>query len=89
MRSVGRKRPKNYAYCTLPGKKEFKVSGFTLNWTNCKVINFEAIKSLICTKHDKQIEIINPGKISRDSRKRKLLNRIKTKRYQIVCSAQS
>lgn len=61
--------PKNYAYCTLSGREECKVRGFTLNWTNSKVINFEAIKSIICTSQEKQIEVINPCKISKDSRK--------------------
>jgi hypothetical protein len=76
--------PKNYAYRTLSGREECKVRGFTLNWVNSKMINFEAIRSLICTAQDKQIEIINPCKISRDNRKRKLLNRVETKRYQMV-----
>lgn len=35
--------PKNYAYRTLSGKEECKVRGFTLNWMNSKLINFEAI----------------------------------------------
>lgn len=76
--------PKNYAYRTLSGKEECKVRGFTLNWANSKLINFEAIKSLICTSQEKQIEIVNPCKITRDNRKRKLLNRTETKRYQMV-----
>ena len=71
--------PKNYAYRTLSGKEECKVRGFTLNWANSKLINFQAIKSIICTSHDRQIEIVNHCKISRDSRKRKLLNRVETK----------
>ena len=68
--------PKNYAYRTLSGKEECKVRGFTLNWANSKLIHFDAIKSIICTSHDRQIETVNPCKISRDSRKRKLLNRV-------------
>lgn len=76
--------PKNYAYRTLSGKEECKVRGFTLNWANSKLINFEAIKSIICTSHDRKIEIVNPCKISRDSRKRKLLNRVETKHYKMV-----
>lgn len=76
--------PKNYAYRTLSGKEECKVRGFTLNWANSKVINVKAIKALICTKQDRQIEIINPCKVSRDSRKRKLLNRMEIKRCQMV-----
>lgn len=60
----------NYVNRTLSGKQECIDREFTSNWTNSKVINFEATKSLICTEQDKQIEIINPCKISRDSRKR-------------------
>lgn len=76
--------PKNYAFRTLSGREECKVRGFTLNWANSKLINFDAIKSLIHTSRDEQIKLVNPCKISRDSRKRKLLNRVETKRYQIV-----
>ena len=36
--------PKNYAYRTLSGREECKVRGFTLNWKNSKLINFDAIK---------------------------------------------
>lgn len=62
--------PNNYVNRTLSGKQECKVREFTSNWTNSKVINFETTKSLICTEQDKQMEIINACKISRDSRKR-------------------
>jgi hypothetical protein len=76
--------PKNYAFRTLSGREECKVRGFTLNWVNSKVINFDAIKSLISTSQYEKIKLVNPCKISRDSRKRKLLNRVETKQYQIV-----
>lgn len=48
---------KNYAYRTLSGKKECKVRGFTMKWANSKLIIFEAIKAIICTSHERQIEI--------------------------------
>lgn len=76
--------PKNYAYRTLSEREECKVRGFTLNWANSKLINFDAIKSMICTSRDRQIKIVNPRKISRDSRKRKLLNRVESKNYKMV-----
>lgn len=75
---------KNYAYRTLSGKEECKVRVFILNWINSRLINSEAIKDIICTANDKQIEIHNPCKISRDKRKRKLLNRKENKNYQMV-----
>ncbi|XP_062621649.1 uncharacterized protein LOC134283217 [Saccostrea cucullata] len=76
--------PKNYAYRTLSGREECKVRGFTLNWKNSKLINFDAIKSMICTGQNDSVTITNPCKISRDSRKRKLFNRIEEKKYQMV-----
>lgn len=48
---------KNYAYRANLGKEECKVRGFTLNLTNAKLINFSAIKSMIC---DSNIQEISP-----------------------------
>lgn len=76
--------PKNYAYRTLSGREECKVRGFTLNWTNSKLINFDAIKSIICEDNDREVVVHNPCKITRDSRKRKLLNREESKCYKMV-----
>lgn len=76
--------PKNYAYRTVSGKEECKVRGFTLNWKNSKLINFEAIRDMICTSRKSVVTVSNPNKICRDSRKRKLYNQCEDKKYQIV-----
>ena len=80
--------PKHYAYRTLSGREECKVRGFTLNWENSKIINFDAIKSMICPSDDinriSVINIVNPCKITRHSRKRKLYNRVENKKYRMV-----
>lgn len=76
---------KNYAYRTVSGKEECKVrEGFTLNWKNSKLINFEAIRDMICTSRKSVVTVSNPNKICRDSRKRKLYNQCGDKKYQIV-----
>lgn len=59
---------------TVSGKEECKVRGFTLNWKNSKLINFEAIRDMICTSRKSVVTVSNPNKICRDSRKRKLYN---------------
>lgn len=76
---------KNYAYRTVSGKEECKVrEGFTLNWKNSKLINFEAIRDMIGTSRKSVVTVSNPNKICRDSRKRKLYNQCGDKKYQIV-----
>ena len=76
--------PKNYAYRTASGKEECKVRGFTLNWANSKLINFDAVKSIVCGSDVKEITVTNPCKISRLARKRKLYNRVESKKYKMV-----
>ena len=78
--------PKNYAYRTLSGSEVCKVRGFTLNWTNSQLINFEAIKNMVCSshRHEENILVTNPYKISRHARKRKLYNRTEQKKYKMV-----
>jgi hypothetical protein len=39
--------PKNYAYRTNTGKETCKVRGFTLNYTNSKLINFNSVRTLV------------------------------------------
>ena len=76
--------PKNYAYKTFLGKEECKVRGFTLNWTNSKLINFRNVESMINGSGLQEITVTNPCKISRDARKRKLYNRVEHKIYKTV-----
>ena len=77
--------PKNYAYKTSTNEETCKVRGFTLNYTNSKLINFEAVKAIVTdSKSSSNIVVTNPCKICRDKRKRKLYNREEKKSYQMV-----
>ena len=76
--------PKNYGYVTNEGKECVKVRGFTLNYTASQLINFDSMKQLVTTSHEKPIPINNPCKISRDKRKRKIYNVEEKKDYRIV-----
>ena len=75
--------PKNYAYVTATGKTCCKIRGFTLNFRNSQLLNFDVLKSMICDQ-DEPIAIQNPSKICRDAKRRKVLNKIETKLYKIV-----
>ena len=81
--------PKNYAYKTSTNEETCKVRGFTLNYTNSKLINFEAVKAIVTdSKSSSNIVVTNPCKICRDKRKRKLYNREEKKSYQMVYTKQ-
>ena len=77
--------PKNYAYKTNKGNETCKVRGFTLNFTNSQLINFESVKTLLIDPSEKStITVTNPHKICRDKGKRKLYNREEEKNYRMV-----
>ena len=62
--------PKNYAYKTNKGNETCKVRGFTLNFTNSQLINFESVKTLLIDPSEKlTITVTNPHKICRDKEK--------------------
>ena len=76
--------PKNYAYKTNRGNETCKVRGFTLHFTNSKLINFESVKAMVLDPSEENITVTNPQKRCRDKRKRKLYNREEEKNYQMV-----
>ena len=77
--------PKNYAYKPNKNKETCKVRGFTLNYTNSQLINFESVKSIVTDpKSHPNITVTNPSKICREKRKRKVYNRKEEKTYQMV-----
>ncbi|MCG8048774.1 MAG: DNA polymerase [Candidatus Thiodiazotropha taylori] len=77
--------PKNYTYRTNRGSETCKVRGFTLHFTNSQLISFQSVKSLVTqTTPVSTISVVNPNKICRDKRKRKLYNREEEKTYQMV-----
>ncbi len=76
--------PKNYAYRTSSGSETVKVRGFTLNFTNSLLINFNSIKELVVLNREKDITVTNPNKICRNKLKRKLYNKEESKKYKMV-----
>jgi len=77
--------PTNYAYRTSGGNEVCKVRGFTLNFSNSRLINFAAVKELVINESEQnEITVTNPSKICRDARKRKLYNRKEEKKYKMV-----
>ena len=77
--------PKNYAYKTNKNNETCKVRGFTLNFKNSQLINFDSVKDIVTDPtSSSNIVITNPSKICRDKRKRKLYNREEKKKYQMV-----
>lgn len=39
--------PKNYAYTTFKGKQTCKIRGFSLNYQNSKLLNFESVSDCV------------------------------------------
>ena len=74
--------PKNYCYITYSKKEVTKVRGFTLNYINSQLVNFESMKKII--ENEDQHIMTRNQKICRDKRKRKLYNREEEKKYQKV-----
>ena len=60
--------PKNCAYKVNNGKKHCKIRGFTLNFKNSRVLNFDSLKEIICKYVNSPIsvEIVNDCKIMRE-----------------------
>lgn len=70
---------------TATGKISCKVTGFSLNFRNSKLINFEAMKSLVENMDtETTIEVENPSKIARDGKRRKVINKVEKKLYRVV-----
>ena len=65
--------PKNYAYKTNKDNETCKVRGFTLNYKNSQLIDFDSLKDIVTApQSSSNIAVTNPSKICRDKRKRKL-----------------
>lgn len=61
------------------------MRGFTLNYRNTQRLNFDSIKQLvICMEPGITIAIENPSKITRDGKRRKVINRYEKKLYKVV-----
>ncbi|XP_042913586.1 uncharacterized protein [Parasteatoda tepidariorum] len=76
---------KNYAYRTASGKTCCKVRGFSLNFRNSEILNFDSVKHLVCSlDRETTIPLCNPSKIVRQPKKRKVVNMTETKKYRMV-----
>ena len=77
--------PKNYAYKTSSGVESCKVRGFTLNFTNSRLINFSAVKELVTRRVDHlQVTTVNPSKICRNAKTNSIYNTEEKKQYKVV-----
>ncbi|XP_055936645.1 uncharacterized protein LOC129966256 [Argiope bruennichi] len=77
--------PKNYAFKTKSGETCCKVRGFTLNSKNVKKLNFEAMEALIQNMDlETTIPLETPNKITRDAKRRKVINKKEIKTYRMV-----
>lgn len=72
--------PKNYAYRTLK-TETCKVKGFTLNFKNSNIVNFDTVKEMIKDDRTMCKTLTNPNKICRLSHKRKIFSREEKKKY--------
>ncbi|VDI47708.1 Hypothetical predicted protein [Mytilus galloprovincialis] len=75
--------PKNYAYRTLTSET-CKVKGFTLNFVNSNIVNFDAIKSMIARDRSACKILTNPSKIIRLATHSKIYSREENKKYCIT-----
>ncbi len=92
--------PKNYAYKVSNGKTHRKIRGFTLNYKNSLILNFDSLKDIICkyvktpvkelkkTRKNKNdansVNITNECKITREKWTRRIVNKREVKEYQVV-----
>ena len=74
--------PKSYAYETSDGKQVCKVKGFTLNYKNMQVINFDSMAKVIEGELDK-ITTVNERMITRDHKTKQIVNRYQEKDFRL------
>lgn len=79
--------PKNYAYKTESDQTICKVRGFSWNYRNSQILNFDSLIDLLLNMNwDRPLPIYNPAKITRDGKNRKVINKAEVKQYKIVCT---
>lgn len=78
--------PKNYAYVLNTGEGFCKVRGFSLNYANSRIINFEAMKAALFSwkRGDPNDLITVTAEIKRDKRDVQIVNKTVTKHYGVV-----
>lgn len=77
--------PKNYAYKLDSGKTVCKVRGITLNYNAVKLVNFDTLNEMVQPHPSVQtVRVPLPGKITRDTVNKKIVNRDTHKDYRVV-----
>jgi hypothetical protein len=61
--------PKSYGYKTEDGKKKFKIKGFTLNYENAKILNYD---SMIASIDGKEVVLKNDHYIKRNTKTKEI-----------------
>ena len=81
---------KSYVYLTNTGKKVCRLKGFTLNYENSLLINFEVMRDMVLSQKIqrnpdlKTVVTINNKKIRRNKYQCKIYNAKEVKRYRAV-----
>ena len=78
--------PKNYAYRLDTGKTCCNVRGFTLNFRNSQLINFDSVVDMVKGVGPETIRISDPRKIVRNGKTKEILTKSSTKDYRVVYS---
>ncbi|CAL1296137.1 unnamed protein product [Larinioides sclopetarius] len=77
--------PKNYAYNLSDGTSNCKIKGFSLNFKNSLILNYETVKELVCSMDKAAVKtVLNPRKIIVEKKKRKLINKEEARKYQLI-----
>ena len=81
--------PKNYAYKTCNAttnveKTYCKVRGFTLNYRNSQLINFDTLCDVVTNPEEETINIHTPFKIVRDAKSKNVKTKTENKLYRKV-----
>jgi hypothetical protein len=82
--------PKSYGFLTNKGRKVCHLRGFTLNYKNSLLINFDVMKDLVLNQkiqnnpYLKSVVTVNENKITRNKFKNTLYNTKEIKQYKTV-----
>ena len=76
--------PKNYAYKVSNGDEVLKVRGFTLNYRNAQVLNYDSVRELLLNRPKDTMTVPECNKIVRDPVTQTLFNRPEAKTYSVV-----
>jgi hypothetical protein len=76
--------PKNYAYVTSDGTKCCKIKGFTLNYANSQLLNFDRMQDIVRDHPEEKITLPPRTKICRDKNKHQVFNKEEDRIYSMV-----